>query len=123
MINQKKISEKYKFIDGVYVPNKKPNNYAKNFGYNSLFIIWNLILIFTSTIASNYYYFIGLIIDIFIIVQLYFVYKYYYNLLIESNEKVNTISNNFKNNINKIKDEIKKLEESTMSLDNWICEI
>ena len=33
MINQKKISEKYKFIDGVYVPNKKPNNYAKNFGY------------------------------------------------------------------------------------------
>ena len=51
--------------------------YAKNFGYNILFIIWNLILIFTSTIASNYYYFIGSIIDIFIIVQLYFVYKYY----------------------------------------------
>lgn len=97
--------------------------YAKNFGYNSLFIIWNLILIFTSTIASNYYYFIGLIINIFIIVQLYFIYKYYYNLLTKSNEKINTISNNFKNNINKIKNEIKKLEESTMSLDNWICEI
>lgn len=97
--------------------------YAKNFAYNLSFVVSNLILIFTSSITSNYYYFIGLIIDIFIVVQLYFVYKYYYNLLVESNEKVNIISNNFKNNINKIKDEIKKLEESTMSLDNWICEI
>lgn len=97
--------------------------YAKNFAYNLSFVVWNIILIFTSSITNNYYYFVGLIIDIFIVVQLYFVYKYYYNLLVESNEKVNTISNNFKNNINKIKNEIKKLEESTMSLDNWICEI
>ena len=33
MKNSKKIKEKYKFTNGVYVPKKKPNNYAKNFGY------------------------------------------------------------------------------------------
>ncbi len=97
--------------------------YAKNFGYNLSFIIWNIFLIFTSELLNNYYYFIGLTIDIIIVVQLYFVYKYYYNLLNESNKKINIISNNLKNKIICIKEEIKKLEDSTMSLDNWICEI
>lgn len=97
--------------------------YAKNFGLNFSFILWNIFLIFTTALLNNYYYFIGLVIDTLIIIQIYFVYKYYYSLLIESNEKVNTISNNLKNKISSIKDEIKKLEESTMSLDNWICEI
>ena len=72
---------------------------------------------------NNYYYFIGLVIDVLIIIQIYFVYKYYYSLLITSNEKVNTISNNLKHKISSIKDEIKKLEDSTINLDNWICEI
>lgn len=97
--------------------------YAKNFGYNLSFIIWNIFLIFTGKLLNNYYYFIGLTIDIIIVVQLYFVYKYYYNLLNESNNKINIISNNLKNKIICIKGEIKKLEDSTMSLDNWICEI
>ena len=97
--------------------------YAKNLVYILLFIVCNLFLIFISILLSNYYYFIGLIIDILIITQIYFAYKYYYNLLIENNEKVNTISNNLKNKISSIKDEIKKLEDSTINLDNWICEI
>jgi hypothetical protein len=97
--------------------------YAKNFGLNLSFILWNMLLIFTSALLNNYYYFIGLVIDILIIIQIYFVYKYYYSLLINSNEKVNTISNNLKHKISSIKDEIKKLEDSTINLDNWICEI
>ena len=97
--------------------------YAKNFGLNFSFILWNILLIFATALLNNYYYFIGLVIDILIIVQLYFVYKYYYSLLINSNEKVNTISNNLKHKISSIKDEIKKLEDSTINLDNWICEI
>jgi len=97
--------------------------YAKNLVYILLFIVCNLLLIFISILLSNYYYFIGLIIHILIITQIYFAYKYYYNLLIENNEKVNTISNNLKNKISSIKDEIKKLEDSTINLDNWICEI
>ena len=33
MNNTKNFKDKYKFTKGVYVPKKKPNNYAKNFGY------------------------------------------------------------------------------------------
>lgn len=89
--------------------------YAKNVGLNLSFVLLNIFLIFTSALLNNYYYFNGLVIDVLLIVQIYFVYKYYYSLLINSNEKVNTISNNLKNKISSIKDEIKKLEESTIN--------
>jgi hypothetical protein len=120
-INENIISEYISYEKTIY---KEANMfYLKLIGYNSLFVIWNILLKILSFWYNKYYYIAGFTVNIFIVSQLYFVFNYYYYLLLESNKHLTKTVCSEKNKIKKIKEEAKTLEESTLTLDNWICEI
>lgn len=120
--NHKSISNSYiEYESKIYEQGKI--FYIKNVGLNGLFIFWNLLILFTYSLSNNYYFICGITINILIIYQIYNLYNYYYNFLIINNNKFNNNHKNTNTKINSFNDEIKKLEETTTSLDIWICEI
>ena len=96
--------------------------HIKNIIYIIVIIIWNL---FTALlIISSYTYKIFvLFINAIIILQLYYLYKINYHDIINSTKNIKNKFNDISNKNKELKDEIKQLESSTVSLDNWICEI
>ena len=97
--------------------------FLKIIGYNLLFILSNIFVKILSFWYNNYLYIIIIPTNIFLISSLYFVFNYYYYLLNENNKNHTKIINGEKLKIKKFKEEAKSLEDSTLTLDNWICEI
>ena len=134
-----KLSENSNNITNNYIDYEKNVNkfffnfYIKNIILYALLIllnifihfldIYNLLIYLIDLHNIKYYILILYYINIIIIYNLINLHYKFYNYYNKSNKKLAINNDNIENINNSLKYDIQKIEESTLSLDNWISEI
>jgi maltodextrin utilization protein YvdJ len=113
-----KIEEKQKLVQDLHLKNKK-NYYA----IYKLLALTNLLTIISPLHYVNYLVLIYQTCYVITISYCCLKIKEKYTLIQSSSKETTLEFTKLTTHINKLKEDVKKTEEATLSLDNWICEL